>query len=349
MSRGKTGIKDGAPGLSGNSAAYQHDNVQVPMYPGTYVLQFRWDCEQTSQIWAHCADITIDPVPFNMYQVTVAWDGWKCLNVPDSEELENGHEVNIWDCNGQDDQKWVFDNGQLKYKANPKYCLDIPGGNIQSGQPMWMWECSGSDSQQFGFFDDGYAIYPVKGDNICLDVAGGDYTNANLVQLWECNGAEQQMWIVPDARNYQTGNSCVDLPGGNNKNGQQMWIWECNGAEHQAFVWTNYNMRYGPDLSKCLDLPGGDTTNGKTVWLWDCDGGNNQRWGYNQDTGGIFFADDLSKCLDAGNAGNGAPLMIWDCNQQSQQQWAMPSLINPGQNDVPWEQKWKITNSSFVV
>merc|ERR1711918_186595 len=111
---------------------------------------------------------------------------------------------------------------------------------------------------------------------------------------------DQQMWIVPDARNYKTGNTCLDLPGGNTQNGQAIWIWDCNG-------------------------------------------GNNQRWGYNSDTGGIFYADDLSKCIDAGNVNNGAPLMIWDCNQQPQQQWTMPSLING--EDREWQYRF---NSSFM-
>jgi len=37
------------------------DTVKVPINlpPGDYVLGWRWDCEQTSQIWASCADITI--------------------------------------------------------------------------------------------------------------------------------------------------------------------------------------------------------------------------------------------------------------------------------------------------
>jgi len=37
------------------------DKVQIPsdIPPGKYVLSFRWDCEQTPQIWAQCADVTI--------------------------------------------------------------------------------------------------------------------------------------------------------------------------------------------------------------------------------------------------------------------------------------------------
>jgi hypothetical protein len=36
------------------------DKVKVPsLRPGRYVLSFRWDCEQTPQIWTQCSDIEI--------------------------------------------------------------------------------------------------------------------------------------------------------------------------------------------------------------------------------------------------------------------------------------------------
>lgn len=36
------------------------DRVHVPKVPpGDYVLVFRWDCEQTSQVWQSCGDVTI--------------------------------------------------------------------------------------------------------------------------------------------------------------------------------------------------------------------------------------------------------------------------------------------------
>jgi len=37
------------------------DRVLIPkdLTPGDYVLSFRWDCEETAQIWANCADVTI--------------------------------------------------------------------------------------------------------------------------------------------------------------------------------------------------------------------------------------------------------------------------------------------------
>jgi len=37
------------------------DRLAVPttLAPGLYVLGFRWDAEQTSQVWSSCADVEI--------------------------------------------------------------------------------------------------------------------------------------------------------------------------------------------------------------------------------------------------------------------------------------------------
>ena len=37
------------------------DRVVVPKgaAPGRYVLQWRWDCEESDQVWAGCSDITV--------------------------------------------------------------------------------------------------------------------------------------------------------------------------------------------------------------------------------------------------------------------------------------------------
>ena len=36
------------------------DRVKIPRgLKGDYVLSWRWDCEQTNQVWNSCADITV--------------------------------------------------------------------------------------------------------------------------------------------------------------------------------------------------------------------------------------------------------------------------------------------------
>merc|ERR1712054_167899 len=43
---------------SGNKFSVM-DELQVPNKPGKYVLGWRWDCEETDQVWNSCADIEI--------------------------------------------------------------------------------------------------------------------------------------------------------------------------------------------------------------------------------------------------------------------------------------------------
>jgi hypothetical protein len=33
--------------------------VPQNLKPGEYTLNWRWDCEQSSQIWENCADVTV--------------------------------------------------------------------------------------------------------------------------------------------------------------------------------------------------------------------------------------------------------------------------------------------------
>lgn len=39
------------------------DEINVPNTPGEYILGWRWDCEETDQVWASCADIVISDGP----------------------------------------------------------------------------------------------------------------------------------------------------------------------------------------------------------------------------------------------------------------------------------------------
>merc|ERR1740127_246464 len=47
---------------SGNTFTVM-DEVNVPNQPGEYILGWRWDCEETDQVWASCADIVITDGP----------------------------------------------------------------------------------------------------------------------------------------------------------------------------------------------------------------------------------------------------------------------------------------------
>lgn len=53
-----------APGYGKLDQGYSFvDHVEVPIEPGEYVLSWRWDCEETAQVWNSCADIVITDGP----------------------------------------------------------------------------------------------------------------------------------------------------------------------------------------------------------------------------------------------------------------------------------------------
>jgi hypothetical protein len=50
-------------GQQGGNKFSVMDEVVVPNEPGEYILGWRWDCEETDQVWASCADIVITDGP----------------------------------------------------------------------------------------------------------------------------------------------------------------------------------------------------------------------------------------------------------------------------------------------
>lgn len=60
----RVGKKDGSLWRNVNYASVDGsvyvDQLRVPNFPeGKYVLQWRWDCIETAQVWSSCADITL--------------------------------------------------------------------------------------------------------------------------------------------------------------------------------------------------------------------------------------------------------------------------------------------------
>ena len=52
------------PGKKTQGSAFDYqmvDQLMVPTHiePGEYILSWRWDCEETPQVWNSCADLTI--------------------------------------------------------------------------------------------------------------------------------------------------------------------------------------------------------------------------------------------------------------------------------------------------
>lgn len=64
----------------------------------------------------------------------------------------DGNQVQIWTCNGTQNQRWRYDGGQLRSFNNK--CVDLKNGQlwlpIGGNQPAILWGCNGQNNQRWG-------------------------------------------------------------------------------------------------------------------------------------------------------------------------------------------------------
>jgi hypothetical protein len=113
----------------------------------------------------------------------------RCLDDPNSSTT-NGVQVQIYDCNGQANQRWTSTNsGQLQVLGK---CLDAYAKGTTAGTKVILWDCNGGTNQQWRINSDS-SITGVQ-SGLCLDVSGAATANGSLVQLWTCHGGNNQKW-----------------------------------------------------------------------------------------------------------------------------------------------------------
>jgi len=304
------------------------DLVVLPPTPGEYLLSWRWDSEQTAQVWANCADVVLNPVVFNPWAIQLRDIAVKCMDLAGGD-TGNGNLVWIWDCDPSSaSQQWTFDSGsyQIRYLPDESKCLDIPGGDTTAGNQLLIWDCD-SASTGWGYDWDTAAIFSTIDNSVCIDLKGGNNDGGNPVQIWGCDAPNiyGQRWFVPGSSEQMSiGSQCIDLPGSDITGDSKLQLWDCNGHMTQAWTWakgtTGQEIRFGPHKLKCFDISGG-TTAGTGLGIGKCNGSDNQQWNYDSDTGAISHVAS-GMCIDGGDFNNGNTIMVWDCNGQDAQNWA---------------------------
>ncbi|MFB6719412.1 RICIN domain-containing protein [Kribbella sp. NPDC056345] len=142
--------------------------------------------------------------------ITNNWNG-RCLDANANYLNQNGTPVQLWDCNGWDNQQWImrsvsyYSEFQIVNKSNGR-CLDANaswGG--RNGTPVQLWDCYGPGQHNQIWF-----VYRESGENHNYTIknkASGRVLDANLsyigsngtpIQLWDNLGAQQynQRWRV---------------------------------------------------------------------------------------------------------------------------------------------------------
>ncbi|WP_432933148.1 lectin [Microbispora sp. CA-135349] len=114
----------------------------------------------------------------------------RCLDVSGASQ-NNGAQVQIWDCNGQANQRWTSTSaGELRVYGNK--CLDVNGAGTADGTSVIIWDCNGQNNQKWRLNSDG-SITAV-GANKCLDVSNNGTANGSKVHIWTCHGGTNQQW-----------------------------------------------------------------------------------------------------------------------------------------------------------
>ncbi|MFB7668073.1 RICIN domain-containing protein [Kitasatospora sp. NPDC056138] len=120
----------------------------------------------------------------------------------------SGAQVIIWDTGGNatDNEKWWIEPwSDGSYRLHPLYnqslCLDVPGGNYNTGTYLQVWSCNGRSNQTFRFQPSGggarnYIVADWTGSRInkVLDVHSQD--NGERVWLWSPNNSGAQHWLT---------------------------------------------------------------------------------------------------------------------------------------------------------
>lgn len=160
-------------------------------------FSFTMKCD--ASIWTGIAVNSSSIVEANVVGVFYKNGWYKCLDLPGGNTA-NGNKLQIWDCNGKNNQKWVFAPGSYKvtYAANSGKCVDVPGGDFSNGNQLQIWDCNGQKGQVWGYDSNMGTIYLAQsnGDaSKCMDLRGGSTNNGNGIELWDCNGKQNQQWV----------------------------------------------------------------------------------------------------------------------------------------------------------
>ncbi|WP_406315996.1 lectin [Streptosporangium sp. NBC_01639] len=114
----------------------------------------------------------------------------RCLDVSGVSQA-NGAQVQLWDCNGQNNQQWTS-TGAGELRVYGTKCLDVSNQGTADGAPVQIWDCNGQNNQKWRFNSDG--TITAVGANKCLDVPNSATANGTKLAIWSCNGGNNQRW-----------------------------------------------------------------------------------------------------------------------------------------------------------
>jgi len=141
------------------------------------------------------------PVPdATVYSLRLRGNHNLCFDLAGGKQ-DNGTPIQVWQCNGLENQLWYFPAGAWKIMlaVNNNKCIDA--GSMRDGTFLFLWDCNGQASQAFGYDSNQGTLYLSQSEDKdkpdaskCADLSGGSQNPGTHVQVWDCNGHTNQAW-----------------------------------------------------------------------------------------------------------------------------------------------------------
>lgn len=212
-------------------------------------------------------------------------------------EAKNATNIQQWDENNSDAQKWtieptgkqttrgtkVYKNYKICLAKDHRYIVDTFGQKASPGSNIMLYEYLGELDQEWNFVSvplyESNGLYEIRSfaaPNMCLDVKTWSKENGARVHLFDVAGTNNQKWYLEQVdgkwkiRSINSG-KYLDLFHGNEyvKDGQQVGQWENNNQSNQRWKLTEFGT-YAIGGKECAVVSIGSyaTSDGNT-WLLD--------------------------------------------------------------------------------
>jgi hypothetical protein len=122
----------------------------------------------------------------------------KCLDADLNSVSGPYIRVQMWDCNGWDNQRWyIAGNGIIRNVHFNNTCLDIKTEPPYNGDSAVVHPCFGNSTQNWYYYKGGFSNEGPPALTYCLDADMNQNWNGGNVQVWACNGWSNQVWSLP--------------------------------------------------------------------------------------------------------------------------------------------------------
>jgi len=125
-------------------------------------------------------------------QSIVGRQSGRCVDINNSSTT-NGTQAQLWDCNGQANQRWTY-TASRQFMIYGNKCLDANNRGTTNGTAVVIWDCNGQTNQQWTVNANGTITGVQSG--LCMDASGTGTANGTKIILWTCGSGANQRWTL---------------------------------------------------------------------------------------------------------------------------------------------------------